>query len=395
MKILMIAPQPFFSARGTPLSVYYRTKILSELGHEVHLLTYPIGQDVEIENVTIIRSPGIPFVYNVKIGPSIKKLILDIPLFLKAIRLILKNRYDVVHAHEEAVFFCLLFNFIFKFKYIYDMHSSLPQQLENFNFTSLKLIVKVFEHLEKLSTKRASAIITICKELEDQVKAFGYSEKHELIQNTLFFPISLSEGLYNVDLNRIININGKRIILYAGTFEPYQGLEMYLKSIQIILKRRKELLFIFLGGNAEQVLEMRTKAEELQISEQTVFTGNLETNLVKTFIGEADILVSPRLKGTNTPLKIYEYMASGVPIVATNLRTHTQELDDNCAFLQKPDPEDFAKGILKCLKYREEAKNRAKNAYIKYSMRYGETIYKQKLERIIDRVNYLATNWYI
>ncbi len=392
MKILMIAPQPFFSPRGTPLSVYYRTKILSELGHTVDLLTYPIGQDVEIENVTIIRSQGIPFVYNVKIGPSIKKLILDIPLFLKAICLILKNRYDVVHAHEEAVFFCLLFNSIFSFKYIYDMHSSLPQQLENFNFTKLKLIVKIFEHLEKLSAKSASAIITICKELEDQVKAFGYSEKHELIQNTLFFPISLSEDLYNVDLNKIININGKRIILYAGTFEPYQGLEMYLKSIQIILKRRKELFFIFLGGNAEQVLEMRTKAEELQISDHTVFTGNLETNLVKAFMGKADVLVSPRLKGTNTPLKIYEYMASGVPIVATNLKTHTQELDDECAFLQNPDPEDFAKGIIECIENNVQSKCRARNAYLRYNENYGETIYKQKLERTIERVNCLAKN---
>jgi len=392
MNILMIAPQPFFAPRGTPLSVYYRTKMLSELGHDVDLLTYPIGQDVEIENVNVIRSPGLPFVYDIKIGPSITKLILDIPLFLNAILLLLKKRYDVIHAHEEAVFFCLLVKCLLNKRYIYDMHSSLPQQLENFNFTKLKPIVKIFEYLERLSVARASSIITICDDLKEQVKALGYSEKNELIQNTLFFPIEFVDDFYSekLELNDIINSNGKKIVLYTGTFEPYQGLDMYLESIKILLKTRQNLLFIFLGGNSEQVLEMRTKAEEFQISENIIFTGLLEVNPVKKFIKEADVLVSPRLKGTNTPLKIYEYMESGVPIVATNLRTHTQELDDKCAFLQNPDPEDFAKGIIECLENSGEAKWRARNAYLRYNENYGETIYKHKLERTIERVNCLT-----
>ena len=113
-------PNHFSPLGGTPLNVYYRTEMLAELGHEVDLLTYPINQDVKIKNVHIRRSSRIPFIYNVKIGPSIKKLMLDIPRFLKAIRLILKSKYDVVHAHEEAAFFCPLFNLIFKVKYIYD-----------------------------------------------------------------------------------------------------------------------------------------------------------------------------------------------------------------------------------------------------------------------------------
>jgi glycosyltransferase involved in cell wall biosynthesis len=219
------------------------------------------------------------------------------------------------------------------------------------------------------------------------VNTYGCSDKQELIQNTLFFPITFSDDLYKIDLNKIINSNGKKTILYAGTFEPYQGIEMYLESIKFILKDRNDLIFIFLGGTPEQVLEMRKKAEELHISDQTIFTGLLEVNLVKRFITKADVLVSPRLKGTNTPLKIYEYMASKVPIVATNLRTHTQELDEECAFLQNPEPEDFARGIIECIENKEEANKRAINAYKNYNKKYGETIYRQKLERIMKRVS--------
>ena len=84
MKILMIAPQPFFTPRGTPFSVYYRTRILTELGHKVDLLTYPLGRDVHIPGLKIIRTISVPFIKNIKIGPSIKKLVLDFILFWKA-----------------------------------------------------------------------------------------------------------------------------------------------------------------------------------------------------------------------------------------------------------------------------------------------------------------------
>ena len=58
MKALVIAPQPFFSPRGTPFSVYYRTLVTAQLGVQIDLLTYGEGQDVEIPGVRIIRIPG-------------------------------------------------------------------------------------------------------------------------------------------------------------------------------------------------------------------------------------------------------------------------------------------------------------------------------------------------
>jgi hypothetical protein len=83
MKILMIAPEPFFEPRGTPFSEYFRIKALSELGHEIDLATYPIGKDVEIPKLRIFRSMKIPFIHKVKVGPSIRKLFLDFFYFLQ------------------------------------------------------------------------------------------------------------------------------------------------------------------------------------------------------------------------------------------------------------------------------------------------------------------------
>jgi hypothetical protein len=59
MRALVIAPQPFFSARGTPFSVYYRTLLMSELGVSIDLLTYGQGQEVELPGVRVIRTPSL------------------------------------------------------------------------------------------------------------------------------------------------------------------------------------------------------------------------------------------------------------------------------------------------------------------------------------------------
>ena len=147
-KALVIAPQPFFTARGTPFSVYFRTLITVEQGVTVDLLTYGEGQDVDIPGVRIIRIPRFAMFGDVKTGPSGLKLFLDFFIILWTLGLLLVNRYDFVHAHEESVFFCRFLKPIFRFKLVYDMHSSLPQQLTNFSFTKSRLLIGLFEKLE-------------------------------------------------------------------------------------------------------------------------------------------------------------------------------------------------------------------------------------------------------
>ena len=77
-----------------------------------------------------------------------------------------------------------------------------------------------------------------------------------------------------------------------------------------------------------------------------MFTGERPAREIPAFLVAADALVSPRSRGTNTPLKIYQYLRSGKPIVATRLLTHTQVLDDSTAILTGTTGREFADGIL-------------------------------------------------
>ena len=84
MKILMLAPEPFFQPRGTPISVYFRLQALADLGHEVDLVTYHLGEDRSFPGLKIHRIPSLFFIKKIKIGPSFPKIPLDILLLFKA-----------------------------------------------------------------------------------------------------------------------------------------------------------------------------------------------------------------------------------------------------------------------------------------------------------------------
>ena len=173
MNALVISPQPFFTPRGTPFSIYYRTKVTAEVGVKIDLLTYGVGQDVDIPGVRLIRIPGFPGCDGVKIGPSFTKLFLDVFMVLWTIGLLLRRRYVYVHAHEEAIFWAQFLKPIFRFKLVYDMHSSLPQQLTNFKFTKSRLLIALFAWLEERALRYSDAVITICPDLHEQALKCG------------------------------------------------------------------------------------------------------------------------------------------------------------------------------------------------------------------------------
>jgi len=394
MKALVISPQPFFTPRGTPFSVYYRTLVLSEMGVGVDLLTYGQGDDVDIPKVNIIRIPGFRFLGDVKIGPSFLKFFLDIFIVLWTLFLLLRNRYDFVHAHEEAVFFSVFLKPLFRFKLIYDMHSSLPQQLTNFQYSSSRLLIGSFKFLEDLSIQKSDAVITICPDLADYVDGvIKDKEKHLLIENSIFDTVKLKKTMSSVDdlsggsvVDAIDVPDDKKLVVYAGTLEPYQGIDILIRSVKLVMPKIPEAYWFIVGGSPDQVAYYSALARAEGVDGHIVFTGRVTQSLAKHYCRLADVQLSPRSSGTNTPLKIYEQLASGIPLVATRIYSHTQVLDDSVAFLVSPDPEGMAFGISDALQNEEKARGVVKNAKALYEERYSRSVYEEKMRRVLELV---------
>jgi len=385
MNILMIAPQPFFTPRGTPLSVLHRINTLSNLGYHIDLITYHIGKTIPFENVSYYRIPKLPFIKKISVGPSKRKIILDYFVFVKAIKLLVKNKYDVLHTHEEAGFFGYWLAKIFNTLHLYDMHSSLPQQLTNFKFTKLKILIKLFEGLEKRTIENSVALITICPELYNYVKQNYPDKKQWLIENVA--DNSMVFGEPEIDKKEFKNkykLNSNTIILYAGTFEPYQGLDLLIESSKGVVESKKDVTFLMVGGNPDQVKYYQSMVEQKNLSDYFVFSGQVVPELVPRFVEMADVLVTPRIEGNNTPLKIYSYLRSGIPIVATNHMTHTQVLDDSVAVLTDCDAQSFSKGLIRILQDNKLKRTIVDNAKALAEEKYSYQAYVKKTRDIYE-----------
>jgi glycosyltransferase involved in cell wall biosynthesis len=355
MRILMIAPQPFFEARGTPFSEYHRIRALIDLGHTVDLVTYPFGHDVSLRGLRVFRSARPPFVRRVGIGPSWTKVPLDVALFATALRRALSGQYDAVHSHEEGSWFGVLIAGLRRVPHLYDMHSSLPQQLTNFGYSRSRVLKALLRWFERFAVSRSQVVIVICPQLEETVRAIDTRVPAVLIENAPGSGDAPIAGSGQA-LRRELGLSPDApVILYTGTFESYQGLELLFRAMRTVIDHRPDARLVLAGGEPAQIAAARAEAASCGIASATLFAGQRPAQQIPAFLDAADVLVSPRSTGTNTPLKIYQYLRAGRPIVATRLLTHTQVLDDHVAILTEPTPEAFGAGVLDAIADPERA----------------------------------------
>ena len=381
----MLAPEPFFEPRGTPFSEYHRLKALTELGHHVDLVTYPFGADVSMPNLRIIRSARPPLVRRVKVGPSVAKLALDASLTVTILRQVRRERYDAIHSHEEMGLLGVWLAKRLRLPHLYDMHSSLPQQLTNFSFATNAVLRRAFEAMEHRTIFGSDVVITICQDLYDHVQAMGAGNRAVLIENVMGGDVEQPPQLTAADVRARSGIDPSApLVLYTGTFEAYQGLDMLLQAMAIVARQRPDARLLVVGGRDEQVAEAKRRVSELRAP--VLFTGYQPACDIPAYVAACNVLASPRIKGTNTPLKIYSYLRSGRPIVATRLLTHTQVLDDQVAMLAAPEPAAFAEAILRVLADPPLGERIARAAAERARTRYSRESYVTRTSAAVDRL---------
>ncbi len=387
MHILMIAPEPFFEPRGTPFSEYHRIRALTDLGHTVDLVTYPFGQDVVIPGMRVFRCLRPPFVHHAKIGPSFAKLPLDFLLTFTALRRAMSDRYDVVHSHEEGALIGVALARILRIPHLYDMHSSLPQQLSNFKFSRSRLLRGIFVGFERLLIRASRVIIVICPHLEETVHEIEPRAQAVLIENAPGPTDAPPSAADVAAVRREFGLAPETpVVLYTGTLEAYQGLELLLAAARQVAAARPEVRFLLAGGKPDQVARLRVEARAAGVEDVLLLAGQRPAQEIPAFLKAADILLSPRSRGTNTPLKLYQYLRSGRPIVATRLLTHTQVLNDSVALLTEPTPDAYARGILTLLNDPERAGEIGRQALALAETKYTYAAYLSRTREAISRI---------
>jgi glycosyltransferase involved in cell wall biosynthesis len=262
-------------------------------------------------------------------------------MFWEVIKLISRKSYDLVHAVEESVFIALLLKFFFDIPYIYDMDSSLAQQMEE-KYPFLSYVSPVLRWFEKIAVKNAEVVVPVCEALANDIA------KYQPKKVTLLPDISLlNDSASEIQSDNKVNLQvSNTMLMYVGNLEKYQGIDLLLESLSLALKKTEKVELVIVGGNSEDIQKYQNKAEKLGLKNNVNFLGAKPASELGKYLSKADVLVSPRIKGKNTPMKIYSYLDSGKAVLATDLPTHTQVLNQNVSMLSGATPEEFSQGIV-------------------------------------------------
>jgi glycosyltransferase involved in cell wall biosynthesis len=370
MRILMIIPQAFYSTRGTPLSAYHRAKELIARGHEVDILTYAVGNDPPDGGMRVMRSRGPHFATSIDAGPSRLKVWFDLLLFANLLVRLALKRYDFLYAHEEGAFLARMGGAVFRVPYVYDMHSSLPLQITDWKFSRSRVVVSLFQWVERVSLRGARAVVAISPAVA-QVAREG-SRGIPVVTIVNYFetgPVADPAAGTAIRVRYGIGAE-RRLVLYAGSFVALQALDMLLDAVPLVEQGAPGTMFLLVGGAEAEIAALRSQAERLGIAQHVVFERNRPQREMPAFMAAADVLVSPRIRGINPPGKLLSYLSSGRTVVATKTLVHTQLLDDRCAILTAPTAAGLAQGLIEALTDEESAAVRVAAA-AQFLERYG------------------------
>ncbi len=342
MRILFLAPQPFYVERGTPIAVRFAVTALCRAGHEVDLVVLHGGEDIAVPGLRLHRAKRPPFVREVPIGLSPAKLLCDLFLAATAFRLLATRRYDVVHAVEEAVFPALLARLFARFRLVYDMDSLMGDQIVE-KWPKLAKLRGLFTAIECWPMRRADLVLPVCPAIAERVRVLAPRQKVQVLPDVATPATVAADARGLLDLRAVVGGDGP-IALYVGNLEDYQGTDLLIEAFAA-LPASCQCRLAIVGGRPDHITAAKALAARRGADARVHLAGPAPLDHLPLLLAQADILCSPRRKGVNTPMKIYAYMQAGKAIVATDILSHTQVLDASQALLIAPEPAPIAQAI--------------------------------------------------
>lgn len=343
MRILMLAPTPYFADRGCHVRIYEEARALIDLGCQVQIVTYHIGRDMP--GIPTARIPRIPWYRRLTAGPSWQKPLLDLLLFFKALSVARSCHPQIIHAHlHEGAFIGILLKMLLRIPLIMDFQGSLTVECRDHGFFRQgSSLDRIFGAIERYINNRVDAFITSSSAGAEllvqqwQVPSQKVTAVIDGVDTNHFHPYSRSESRQMFNLP-----DGVPLVVYLGVLNSYQGVDLFLSSMQILKKKGCNVHFILMGYPEEQY---RQKADEMGMAHCVTFTGKVDYAEAARFLSAGDIAVSPKLSLTEANGKLFNYMACGLPTVVFDTPVNREILGEAGVYAAYGDAEDFATQI--------------------------------------------------
>lgn len=370
MRVLMVAACPFPANRGTPSRILRMAESLSLKGHQVHVVSYHIGDSsIDVNESLTVHKIKPFFSYNkMEPGPSFKKPFLDFMLAMKIVQISKKQDIDIIHAHHiEGLASSILASKILRIPLIYDAHVHVTNELEILGvFSNTSLLKDLTLFFEKLFINRSTAIVAVSNELGDILSSFGYPDNKIWIIPTgtnleHFENILSSESKNNIKKSFGLS-EQEPLIMYTGTITPYQGLEYLIDSMELLLRKLPSAKLIIVGDG--DIEKYRKLCEQKKIAESVIFTGEKPFHEIPSLLSIADVVVSPRTEASGIPQKLTNYMAAGAPVVAFKGSAKILEHKKTGYIVENEDVNGFAEGMFQLIEDAQLNDYLSKNASV-------------------------------
>ena len=346
--IAVIAACPFPHGRGTPLRIQRLSEALVMAGHEVHIFTYPIGNGMPTDGVSITRTQN-PLGYKkYDAGPSLQKPLLDALLTAKLARFIAQKHVDIIYAHHfEGALVALAARRGQHIPIVYDAHTTLTGELGSYNtLLRTKLVATIGGWLDSFVPRRSDHVISVSDEIAHFLSERGISsDRISVILNG-----TESEVFAQGDASRArekFHLDTRPTVIYTGNLASFQGVDHLLIAMPQILAICPNAQLIIAGSG--DIAPYLSTIAKLGIEQATHIVHNPVFSDVVDLLALADVAVVPRTVCPGIPLKLLNYMAAGKAVVAFEGSAKILKHLDTGYIVTNGDMSSLADGIITCL----------------------------------------------
>lgn len=365
LSICLLAACPFPANHGTSGSIREMAEAVSDRGHNVHIVTYHVGEDIDVDGPFMHRIPRWRKNSKVVIGPTFERMVSDVLLVFKALQIIRRHSPHVIHAHGyEAGIAAGICRLLTRVPVVYSGHNTMSDELASFDFIRPKWLANAFARfLDRFVPRVGDRCIPHSESLAEFFQDSGLQARTEpVIRFGIDLNWSLKQNARDLKLNH--KFDGP-VVLYAGVLDKFQRIDLLLEAMVHVLKVHPDAtLLMAVTIPAEKNLNrVKQQAAELEIADRVVFTDPLDLDGVRQCLQLCDVTVIPRPGAPGFPIKLLNYMSASKPCVMYASSASGLENRQHALLIEEDTSAALAGGLLELIGSEPLRETLGANAY--------------------------------
>jgi len=351
LTVAMVAACPFPANHGTPAAIREMSEALADRGHSIHVVTYPLKDDIPIQGVTIHRTRPVGKNEQIVVGPSYQRLVFDALMISKLWGVIRKHQVDIIHAHNyEGALVGYAVKKLTGIPLLYNAINTMITELPQYGFIRPKsLAINLANFLDRFVPKMADFIIADTEDLMSFIMDKGIpQDRIRVVPSGV--NIEMFEKGDGQKVRKAYQIGERPLVIYTGTFDQFQGLDYLFQAFKIVVDRYPDGVLLLVGStvNPEHEEKYKRMASELGLAGNVIITTSSLDDL-PDFLAAADVAVVPRPFSPGIPTKLLNYMAAAKPVVSFEGSAKFLKDGVNALLVKGEDSVEFGQAIVRLI----------------------------------------------